>query len=435
MFRIDTFLDAPSILPRDSPLSDSSLSRLDVPRQPGKVRFLDLPLEQEILRAVADLGFEFCSPIQAKSLPYTLTGNDVVAKGQTGTGKTAAFLLTLMDDMLKNPLDGERYLGEPRALVIAPTRELVMQIADDARLLAKYTDLKIHTLVGGMDYDKQRAMLHYDLADLIIATPGRLMDFAAKKDLYLDRLESLVIDEADRMLDMGFIPQVRRIVRMTPRREHRQTLLFSATFTPDVLSLADQWTHDSTQIVVEAEKVAADSVDQRVYMVGSDEKYRVLRSILKIEPVDSVIIFANRRDQTRRLFESLKREGFNVGMLSGEVAQQKRVKTLEGFKSGRIQILVATDVAGRGIHVKGISHVVNFTLPEEPEDYVHRIGRTGRAGQKGVSISLACEDDALRLEPIEALLGMKINATMPPSEMFRSSDEWKAIEADAQNDH
>ncbi len=389
------------------------LGQFKVEPAEGKVRFHDLSLPVELMHGIADLGFEYCSPIQAQSLPYTLAGNDVVGKAQTGTGKTAAFLIAIIDDLIKHPLDHEQYAGEPRALIIAPTRELVMQIAEDAKGLTKYTDLKVKTLVGGMDYDRQKTAMHYDTVDIVIATPGRLIDFAGKKDVYLDRVEVLVIDEADRMLDMGFIPQVRRIVRMTPRRENRQTLMFSATFTSDVERLADQWTVQPTRIEIEAENVAADSVDQRVYLVSSDDKFQLLEQVLDKEDVESVIIFANRRDEVRRLFEKLKKKDLSVGMLSGEVPQQKRVRTLDNFKSGTLKILVATDVAGRGIHVDGISHVVNYTLPEEPEDYVHRIGRTGRAGAVGVSISFACEDDSFRLEPIEKLLGSKLECEQP----------------------
>lgn len=389
------------------------LSQFDVPPEEGKTRFHDLSLPVELMHGIAELGFKYCSPIQAKSLPYTLGGNDVVGKAQTGTGKTAAFLIAIIDDLIKHPLEHEQYAGEPRALVIAPTRELVMQIAEDAAGLTKYTGLKVQTLVGGMDYERQKTALHYDTVDIIIATPGRLIDFAGKRDIYLDRVETLVIDEADRMLDMGFIPQVRRIVRMTPHKEHRQTLMFSATFTSDVERLADQWTVSPTRIEIQADRVAADSVDQKVFLVSSDEKLQLLEQVVDEEDVESVIVFANRRDEVRRLYEKLKKKGVSVGMLSGEVPQTKRVRTLENFKSGAIKVLVATDVAGRGIHVDGISHVVNYTLPEEPEDYVHRIGRTGRAGKTGVSISFACEDDAFRLEPIEALLGAKLDCEQP----------------------
>ena len=395
------------------------ISQFDVPAVPGKTRFHDLDLPVELMHGIADLKFEYCSPIQARSLPYTLSGHDVVGKAQTGTGKTAAFLVTIVDDLLKNPVSPEeRFAGETRALIIAPTRELVMQIADDAKALTKHTDLKVHTLVGGMDYDKQRRHLHESLCDILVATPGRLIDFCGSRDVYLDQVEVLVIDEADRMLDMGFIPQVRRIVRQTPHKEHRQTLLFSATFTPEVESLAEQWTVEPTRIEIAPERVATDTVDQKVYITSTEDKFKLLRNVLSADDVESVIVFANRRDQCRRLQEQLQKLGFKVGLLSGDVPQNKRVRTLEGFKSGQLPVLVATDVAGRGIHVDGISHVVNYNLPEEPEDYVHRIGRTGRAGKSGTSISFACEDDAFRLEPIEALLGEKLKCEIPAAELL-----------------
>lgn len=382
------------------------------------MRFHDLGLPLELMHAIQDLGFQYCSPIQGRSLPHTLNGHDLVGKAQTGTGKTAAFLVTIIDDLLKNPFGDERYAGEARALIIAPTRELVMQIADDAKALCKYTDLEIHTLVGGMDYQKQQRNLHERLVDILVATPGRLLDFASNRDCYLDQVEVLVIDEADRMLDMGFIPQVRRIVRQTPRKTHRQTMFFSATFTPEVDSLVEQWTEEPVIVEIQPERVATDTVEQHVYLVASDEKYSVLYNILQGEGVDSLIVFANRRDQCRRLHENLEAHGFKAGLLSGDIPQNKRVRTLEDFKSGKTRVLVATDVAGRGIHIEGISHVVNYTLPEEPEDYVHRIGRTGRAGKTGTSISLACEDDAMRLEPLEQLLGQKLKCEVPPEELL-----------------
>lgn len=383
-----------------------------------KVRFHDLGLPDEVMHAVADLGFQYCSPIQAQSLPHTLNGQDMVGKAQTGTGKTAAFLLSLIDEMLRNPLKTERFAGEARALIIAPTRELVIQIADDAKALTKYTDLKVHTLVGGMDYVKQQRRLQDELVDILVATPGRLLDFCGNKDVHLDQIEALVIDEADRMLDMGFIPQVLRIIRQTPKKSHRQTLLFSATFTDEVINLSNQWTEDPVRIEIEPESVATDSVVQHVYLCATDEKYTMLYNLLKQDDAESLIVFANRRDECRDLHEKLEAHGFKAGILTGEVAQNKRVKTLDGFKSGSIKVLVATDVAGRGIHIDGVSHVVNFTLPEEPEDYVHRIGRTGRAGSTGISISFACEDDALRLPPIQELLGADLKCEQPPEHLL-----------------
>ncbi|MFT5117307.1 MAG: ATP-dependent RNA helicase RhlB [Kiritimatiellia bacterium] len=394
------------------------ISQFDVPEVAGKTRFHDLNLALPLMHAIADLGFEYCSPIQAQSLPNTLNGHDMLGKAQTGTGKTAAFLTAIIDDLLKNPLEGQRYAGEARALIIAPTRELVVQIGEDAKDLTKHSDLTVHTLVGGMDYAKQQQATRDKFVDILVATPGRLLDFASNKDIHLDQIEILVLDEADRMLDMGFIPQVRRIVRLTPRCENRQTLFFSATFTDDVMRLAEQWTQNPCSVEIEPESVATDTVDQHVYLVSSSEKYRLLTNLARQPGVDSMIVFANRRDECRRLHEQLLKHGFEAGLLSGEVAQNKRMKTLEGFKSGRIKILVATDVAGRGIHINDISHVVNFTLPEEPEDYVHRIGRTGRAGKTGISISFACEDDAFLLPAIEELLGRKLHCEQPPEALL-----------------
>lgn len=405
--------------PRSKPSVKAwSPSDFVVPVVEGKTRFHDLGLSDELLHGIADLGFEYCSPIQAQSLPFSLQGHDVVGKAQTGTGKTAAFLITVITDLLRNPIKEERYAGEARALIIAPTRELVMQIADDARALTKYTDLGVHTLVGGLDYDKQLKKLENEYVDILVATPGRLLDFVSNRHIYLDECETLVIDEADRMLDMGFIPQVRRIIHATPKKDSRQTLLFSATFTFDVLNLAEQWTTNPHRVEIEPESVATDSVEQHVYMCSTEEKFDVLYNLVKQPEVNTVIVFANRKDTTHRLYDRLKAHGFDVGVLSGDVAQAKRVKTLEKLKAGHLKILVATDVAGRGIHVDGITHVVNYTLPEEAEDYVHRIGRTGRAGTTGVSVSFACEDDAFLLPNIEQLLGTKLKCEQPPESLL-----------------
>ncbi len=396
-----------------------TVEQFKVPAVEGKVRFHDLGLDDRLMHGIADLGFEYCSPIQAGVLPQTLQGHDAIGKAQTGTGKTAAFLVTIINDLLNNPIEEERYAGEPRALVIAPTRELVVQIGEDAKYLTKYAGLKVATLIGGMDYQKQLHRLQDALVDIVVATPGRLLDFQSRGDLYLDRVEFLVIDEADRMLDMGFIPQVRRIVRSTPKKENRQTLLFSATFTDDVLSLTEQWTYKPFKLEIEPEHVATDTVEQKVYIVAADEKFTLLKNIIKQPEAQSLIVFANRRDQTRKLYERLRKGGVRCGILSGEIPQNKRSNTLKSFKEGKLQVLVATDVAGRGIHVDGISHVVNYTLPEDPEDYVHRIGRTGRAGASGTSISFACEDDAFLLAPLEDMLGKKLPCEQPPLDLLK----------------
>lgn len=381
-------------------------------------RFTEFDLPPPLLEAFAELGFEFCTPIQAQSLKVTMHGHDVTGKAQTGTGKTAAFLATIINDQLKNPISEERYVAEPRALIIAPTRELVMQIAKDALLLTKFSNLKVVTLVGGIDYQKQIDELEKNVVDIAVATPGRLIDFVGSKKINLSYVEILVIDEADRMLDMGFIPQVRQIIAACPKKEFRQTMLFSATFTDDILTLAERWAMDPIRIEIEPEKVTTDTIDQKVYLVTVEEKYKLLYNLIQQDGSERVIVFTNRRDQARKLADNLHRNGIETGLLTGEIAQQKRVRTLENFRSANIQVLVATDVAGRGLHIEDISHVVNFTLPLEAEDYVHRIGRTGRAGAEGTSISFACEDDSFLLPDIEEKIGKKLNCEHPDESLL-----------------
>jgi ATP-dependent RNA helicase RhlB len=412
-------------LNKPTPTSEQEwhIAQFEVPSAEGKLRFHDFNLATPLLRAIQAQGFRYCSPIQAQSLPFSLASHDVLGRAQTGTGKTAAFLVSVIEELLKNNLGSEQYAGEARTLILAPTRELVLQIAEDAKLLTQFTSLKVHTLVGGMDYGKQRTQLQRDLVDILVATPGHLIDFCESGDVFLDQVEMLVIDEADRMLDMGFIPQVRRIVRLCPKRETRQTLMFSATFSKDVLNLADQWMLEPAKVEIEPESVATSSVEQHVYLVAGDEKDTLLFNLVKQPDVESLMVFANRRDECRKLHDALKSMGIKVGLLSGEIDQNKRVKTLDAFKGGQIKVLVATDVAGRGIHINDVSHVVNYTLPEEPEDYVHRIGRTGRAGSRGTSISFACEDDAFRVPAIEMLLGHPIRCEQPPEHLLKQIPE------------
>ena len=395
-----------------------SPNQFQVPVAEGKVRFHDFELPPTLMRAIAELGYQYCTPIQADVLGATLKGRDAIGKAQTGTGKTAAFLIASIKQLLEIPPPHQRYLNEPRALIIAPTRELAMQIHKDAQALTKYTNLHCAMVVGGMDYDKQREQLQKEYVDILVATPGRLLDYCERRDIYLDLVETMVIDEADRMLDMGFIPQVRRIIRSTPRPGDRQTLLFSATFSEDVLRLGEQWTWQPLKVEIEPESVATETVDQKVWIVSADEKYRTLYNLITRHNLERVIVFTNRRDQTRRLTEKLRKDRIQADMLSGDVPQKKRTRTLEDFRSGKLRVLVATDVAGRGIHIDGISHVVNYTLPEDPEDYVHRIGRTGRAGTSGISISFACEDDAFLIPTLEELLGGKLNCTPPPQDLL-----------------
>ena len=385
-----------------------------------QLSFDHFELQKPLREAIDRLGFEFCTPIQAQSLVHTLAGHDVTGKAQTGTGKTAAFLITIINDLLSNPVEEKRYLAEPRALVVAPTRELAIQIASDAAKLTACCDLHTVTLVGGEDYQKQNRALDAKPVDLVVATPGRLLDFVSNDNLYLGLIELLVLDEADRMLDMGFIPQVRQIVARTPRKDCRQTLLFSATFTTEIAELTTRWAMDPIMVEVEPEKVAADAVDQVVYLVTTAAKYNLLYQLVTQSEVEKVMVFSNRRDQVRRLADNLYRNGIDCGLLSGEIAQSKRIRTLEDFKSGKLRVLVATDVAGRGLHIDDVTHVINYTLPEEPEDYVHRIGRTGRAGAVGTSISFACEEDSFLLPDIEEKLGQKLECTHPEESLLEA---------------
>ncbi|MCW8040554.1 MULTISPECIES: ATP-dependent RNA helicase RhlB [Acinetobacter] len=373
--------------------------------------FETLNLHPQLKQAIDALGFKEMTPIQQKVLKYTLAGHDAIGRAQTGTGKTAAFLVSVINDLLNNPIQAQRFRGEPRALILAPTRELALQIESDAKELTKFTDLHVVTLLGGVDFDKQKAQLAKNFVDIIVATPGRLIDLVEQKEVWLDQIEFLVIDEADRLLDMGFIPSVKRIVRFSPRKEQRQTLMFSATFSYDVLNLAQQWLFEPVTVEIEPEKKTNADVEQRVYMVAKSDKYKLLEEILRDEPIEKVMIFANRRDQVRKLYDHLKKDGYKVVMLSGEIAQDKRLKMLDQFKNGKHNIMIATDVAGRGIHVDGVSHVINYTLPEQSDDYVHRIGRTGRAGSRGVSISFLSEDDAFYLPEIEKAIGQKLPLT------------------------
>jgi ATP-dependent RNA helicase RhlB len=400
-----------------------TIESFDVPPEEGKVRFHDLDLPKAVMHAIDDLGFRYASPIQAESLPVVLDGEDIVAKAQTGTGKTAAFLISMIDTFLRAPLEGKRRTGTPRAVILAPTRELVAQIASDAEQLCRYTRLSVVSIVGGMDYQKQRDELRQAPCDIMVATPGRLIDFLGQGEINLRKIEVLVLDEADRMLDMGFMPDVRRIVRACPRKELRQTLLFSATFTPQIIELSERWTFEPTRIEIEPDNVATDSVEQLVYITTTESKYVLLKNLILTRDLNKLMVFANRRDLCRTLVEKLSADGIDAALLSGEVPQRKRMQTLDRFKAGKTRVLVATDVAGRGIHIDGVGHVINYTLPEDPEDYVHRIGRTGRAGAEGTSISFACEDDSFMLPDIEAFIGRALPCEQAPESLIVESDD------------
>ena len=392
-----------------------------VPPREGSTRFQDLDLPAEILHAIADLGFQYCTPIQAAILPKTLQGVDAAGRAQTGTGKTAAFLISLFTRLLRHPSPQGRRVGSPRVLILAPTRELVMQIEQEARAIGRYCPFYTMAVFGGVDFDKQQQQLINKTIDVMVATPGRLLDFYQRRILHLNRVEVLVIDEADRMLDMGFIPDVRRIVHSTPPKNERQTLLFSATLTDLVLKLTSQWTRDPVMVEIEPEHVAGESVEQVTYIITASEKFNLLYNLLTRRCRQSTLIFANRRDEARELTDRLRFLGVRCALLSGEVPQEKRIRTLRDFREGKIPVVVATDVAARGIHVEGIGHVINYNLPDDPEDYVHRIGRTGRAGATGVSISFACEEDSFWIPAIEKYLGHDLACTYPEEDLLAPS--------------
>jgi ATP-dependent RNA helicase RhlB len=389
------------------------VSQFNIPSVEGQTRFHDLDLPDAIMHAIADLGYQYCTPIQAQVLPKALAGSDATGKAQTGTGKSAAFLINIYTQLLRRPPQDERRPGLPRVLILAPTRELALQIEKDAHAIGKHTDIQVQSVFGGLGYGKQKQALEEKIVDIIVATPGRLLDFQRQKLVRLNKVEILIIDEADRMLDMGFIPDVRKIVYSTPTKDKRQTMFFSATLTPDVERLADQWTRNPVHVEIESEHVEAESVNQLVYIVTTKEKFALLLNLIVGQNLDKVLVFANRRDQTRRLADRLKQYRIKTAVLSGDIPQKKRLKTLEDFRNGKIRVLVATDVAARGLHVEAISHVINFTLPHDPEDYVHRIGRTGRAGASGTSVSFACEEDSFYIPPIEKYLGHPLSCIQP----------------------
>ncbi|VAX26910.1 ATP-dependent RNA helicase RhlB [hydrothermal vent metagenome] len=390
-----------------------------VEKEEGKVRFYDLHLSNGILHAVADLNYKYCTPIQSGILKHTLEGKDAIGRAQTGTGKTAAFLLTAISRLIRRNPNLKRSKGSPRVLVMAPTRELVIQIEKDAVQLAKYQNLRIVSIYGGMDYKKQINQVKGKYVDIMIATPGRLLDFMKQKLIRLDKVEILILDEADRMLDMGFMPDIRKIERSTPRKENRQTLFFSATFPDSIKRIAEQWTKNAATVEIESEQLEADTITQIIYIVSADEKFKLLFNLMEQKNFSKVLLFCNRKDIAKDLHERLNRRGVSTTLLTGDIDQKKRLRRLENFKKGDIRVLVATDVAGRGIHIENVSHVINYNLSEDPEDYVHRIGRTGRAGLSGTSISFACEDDSFQIPKIEEFLKHKLELIYPEDELLK----------------
>jgi len=378
----------------DKPLTDISFSSFD--------------LHPSLLAGLEAAGFNRCTPIQALTLPLALAGRDVAGQAQTGTGKTLAFLITVINRLLTRPALADRKPEDPRALILAPTRELAIQIHKDAVKFASDLGLKFALVYGGVDYDKQRAQLQAG-ADVIIATPGRLIDYVKQhKVVSLHACEVCVLDEADRMFDLGFIKDIRFLLRRMPIRTERQTLLFSATLSHRVLELAYEHMNEPEKLVVETESVTAARVRQRLYFPADEEKLPLLIGLLSRSEGARTMVFVNTKVFVERVARALEKAGYRVGVLSGDVPQKKRESLLKKFQAGQLELLVATDVAARGLHIDGVSHVYNYDLPFDAEDYVHRIGRTARLGAEGDAISFACERYAIGLPDIEAYIGQEI---------------------------
>lgn len=389
-----------------------SLDEFVVEPMEGKKRFHDFNLPTEVMHGIADLGFKYCTDIQALSLEQALAGKNIAGKAQTGSGKTAAFLVAILTRYLRTPESRAKTGGVPRALVIAPTRELVIQICKDADAIGRYCGLRSLAIYGGMDYDRQKREVSGAPVDLLVATPGRLLDFVKSHVISLGSVDTLVIDEADRMLDMGFIPDVRRIMSYLPPKNRRATMLYSATLNDAVMRLALNWMDEPYKAEVESESNATDTVRQVVYIVRAADKFKVLYNHVALHPNARTIVFCNRKSTTEDVYSSLKVRGVSVEMLSGDVNQNKRLKVLDAFRDGEVKVVVATDVAGRGIDIKGLEYVINFDFPYEAEDYVHRIGRTGRAGSTGIAISFADEDESFAIPEIEEYIKEPLKCTM-----------------------
>ena len=367
--------------------------------------FSEFRLDPRLLKALDDVGYQYCTPIQAECLPAILAGQDIAGQAQTGTGKTAAFLLGILQHLLEKIPDVRQ--NSPRALVIAPTRELAIQIHRDAEMLNKYARLELGLVYGGVDYEKQRAALQSGV-DILIGTPGRLIDYFHQHIFDLKAAEVVVLDEADRMFDLGFIKDVRYMFRRMRKPQERQSMLFSATLSYRVTELAYEHMNNPGFVRINPEQVTAEKITQKLYHVANDEKIPLLIGLLqKIDP-KRTIVFVNTKRTADRVWGYLEGNHFHAAILSGDVPQKKRQQLFREFSDGKLPILVATDLAARGLHIPDVSHVFNFDLPQNAEDYVHRIGRTARAGASGDAVSFACEEFVYSLVEIQDFLGYKL---------------------------
>jgi len=387
--------------------------------------FSELDIPDEVRQGIEHVGFATCTPVQEAVIPRALRGEDIAAQAQTGTGKTAAFLISLFSRMIRNPV---RDLGDsPQVLIIAPTRELADQIYHEAERLGKFTGFSLLAVDGGVDYRKQMETLRKGV-DVLVGTPGRLIDYFKQRVYSLKKTRYLVIDEADRMFDMGFIDDLRFLLKKMPPYAKRQSMLFSATLSYRVMELAYEHMNLPEKISITPEEVMVEKVEQVLYHVGKHEKLSLLLGILKKESPERVLIFVNTRRAADMVMERLDRNGWKAQAITGDIDQKKRLRLLDEFKAGKITVLIATDVASRGIHVEGVTHVINYDLPQHTEDYVHRIGRTGRAGASGKAISLADEEYVYSLDDIEKYISRKIpvewaDESMYVREIRRSKEE------------
>jgi len=380
-----------------------------------ELSFSALHLPETLQKGLADASFERCTPIQAQTLPQALAGIDVAGQAQTGTGKTAAFLVALYARLIREPVPPSRLHNAPRALVVAPTRELAVQIHSDAEVLGSHTGLRLGLAFGGVDYEKQRHHLEAGV-DILMGTPGRIIDFAKQHVIDLRSVQVLVLDEADRMFDLGFINDIRFILRRLPPPDQRLNMLFSATLSQRVLELAYEHMNEPTLVRIEPDKMTVDRVRQVIYYPSNDEKPRLLVGLLKQMDPRRSMVFVNTRRAAEDIQRLLQMNGINAEAISGDVPQTKRLRMLRDFHAGALAVLIGTDVASRGLHIPDVSHVFNYDLPQDPEDYVHRIGRTARAGAEGDAISFGCEEYVMSLPDIEDYIGRKLPVAAVPVE-------------------
>ena len=380
------------------------------------MQFTELPLDERVLLGIRDAGFTECTPVQEATFKHSLTGIDVCAQSQTGTGKTAAYLITIFKNL--------RHLKGKKALIIVPTRELATQVEKEAELLGAHLDYKVACIYGGVGYKTQERQLK-EGATIIVGTPGRLLDFHQSRRLNFRDVGIVVIDEADRLFDMGFIPDLRKMLRAMPPADKRQTMLFSATLSFLVKELAWRFMNEPAEVEIAPEHLTVDTVTQELYHVSNEEKFPLLLGVLAQEQPKNCLIFTNMKQTTVDIARRLKRNGLSCDFITGDLPQKDRLKVIEGIKSGNIRLLVATNVASRGLHVDDLDLVINYDLPEDCEDYVHRIGRTARAGKQGKAVSLACERYVYALESIEKYLDMKIPVIWPDESMY-AKDKSKA---------